>query len=159
MLRPVKYIVVHCTQTTPQVDAEIIRDAMKEDNRRPMYHGMVDRFGHFMRLMGCNLVADNRCPENEAAYHIAYVGGLNYNGQPHDTRNPVQHHALYEKLLELKELFPGAQLVGADHFAGDVTVNPGFDVTAWLDYYKDHREDWIEYEEPETEEGQWKSVG
>jgi hypothetical protein len=109
--------------------------------------------------MGCNLIADNRCPENEMSYHLAYVGGLNSNGQPYDSRNPVQVHTLYEKLEELQELFPGAKIVGADYFNGDVTANPGFDVSAWLTYYKDHREDWIDYDEPEMEEGEWKSVG
>ena len=152
MLRHIKFIVVHCTQTSTEVEAEFLRDQMKQDSHRPMYHAMVDRFGHCMRLMGCNLVADISHPFNENCYHLAYVGGVR-NEKSCDTRSPIQHHAMFVKLKELHQLFPEAQIVGADFFTGNEKMNPCFDVIAWLEFHKRNSEHWVDYEE--NENGKW----
>lgn len=156
MLRCVKYIVVHCTGTPPEIEAEFIR---KNKPGRPRYHGLIDRFGYFMRLMGCNCIADNPCADNEVCYHLAYVGGIDRNGRAADTRNPLQWHRLYEKIEELKNLFPDAVVVGINFVNPQVEQgeNPCFNVPRWLDIYRHQRDKWIDYEE--QEDGTWLYMG
>jgi N-acetylmuramoyl-L-alanine amidase len=155
MLRHIKFIVVHCTQTSTEVEPEFIRDQMKLDGHRPMFHTMIDRFGQCMRLMGCNLIADIVCPENENCYHIAYVGGIR-RGRSADTRSPIQHHSLYTKLKELKKLFPQAKIVGSDFFDGDQSKSPGFDFDSWWAFHKANSQHWVDFEENEF--GEWTFV-
>jgi|GEM_PF-2807252 len=154
MNRIVKYIVVHSTKTLPGEGLGEVRSNMRAQGNVRQFHCLVDCYGHAARVLGANLTAQNGAPENESCYHLAYIGGLTDHRTSGDTRTPVQTHVLYEKILELQQLCPGAQVIGADVLTGDPSQCPGFDVSEWMNYYKDHREDWIDYEEPETEEAE-----
>ncbi|MEW6469648.1 MAG: hypothetical protein AB1458_12025 [Bacteroidota bacterium] len=158
MKREVKFIVVHCTQSPQEADAESIKRNMA--GQRPVFHGMVDQFGYFVRLLGYNHAANNACPENELCYHLAYVGGLDRSGRPADTRNPLQWHRLYEKIQELRRIFPQAIVVGADFMYEEQSnrdKNPGFDVVQWLGLYATQTQYWQDYEE--QEDGTWIYIG
>jgi N-acetyl-anhydromuramyl-L-alanine amidase AmpD len=152
MLRNIEYIVVHSTQTNIETDAETLRDSLKANGQKPKYHYLIDRFGYCMRLMGCNNLANIEFPNNETCFHIALVGGLR-GGHLADTRSPVQHHALFAKLKDLKEEFPKAKFIGADHFGGNKNQNPGFDFQAWFEFHKNNPQHWVDYEEDEN--GKW----
>ena len=144
MLREVKFIVVHCTQTFFEVDAEIIRDVLRERGRKPIFHGLIDRYGNFVRLIGCNWVLENLPHHNEHCYHLAYVGGLDTKSNPGDTRDPFQNFRLFLKLKEMKDLFPQAKIVGADYFLNNKIENPCFDAPAWFKHYGDNLETFLD---------------
>jgi hypothetical protein len=137
MNRDIKIIVIHSTQTHSSLSVETIRNNWKINNQRSKFHCVIDRYGHAARILGMNLIADQNIPQNESCFHIAYIGGL----IPADTRTPLQTHILFEKIEEMKKLFPNAVVIGAGEFTGE--QNPGFDVESWLNYYRSHREDWI----------------
>lgn len=146
MNRKIKYIVIHSTQTHSELSVEAIRNNWKANNQPIKFHCVIDRNGHAARILGMNYIADQSFPQNENCFHIAYVGGL----IPADTRTPLQSHILFEKIEEMKKLFPAAEVIGAGEFTGE--ENPGFDVEGWMHFYSSHREDWIKLEVPEENE-------
>lgn len=152
MNREIKYIVIHSTQTQSGVSVESIRNSWKKNNQPAKFHCVIDRHGHAARILGMNLTAAQQLPQNENCYHIAYIGGFLHA----DTRTPLQTHILYEKIEEMKKLYPSAVVIGAGEFTGE--ENPGFDVESWMNYYATHREDWIAMEVPEEDEQEAKCL-
>ena len=148
MNREIKYIVIHSTQTPRTVSVESIRKSWRTNNEIAKFHCIIDSNGHAARILGMNLTAAQNVPQNENCFHIAYIGGKNGI----DTRNPLQSHILFEKIEEVKKLFPCAMVIGAGEFTGE--QNPFFDVESWMNFYSTHREDWIYMEIPEDEEAE-----
>lgn len=60
---------------------------------------------------------------NSESVGVAYVGGRNQAGDPADTRTADQRDALEKVLAALRKVFPGGEIVGADHFA-PTSVDP-----------------------------------
>jgi hypothetical protein len=151
MNREIKYIVIHSTQTRKEVSIESIRNSWKTNNQPAKFHCIIDSNGHAARILGMNFTAAQNVPQNENCFHIAVIGG--YAGT--DTRTPLQTHILFEKIEEVKKLFPTAMVIGAGEYTGE--TNPFFDVESWMNFYSTHREDWIFLEVAE-EEGEEKCL-
>ena len=63
---------------------------------------------------------------NEQSIGICYIGGLDANGDPKDTRTPAQREQLRRLVQQLMEQFPAAILHGHRDFA--TKACPCFDV-------------------------------
>ena len=63
---------------------------------------------------------------NEQSIGICYIGGLDANGDPKDTRTPAQREQLRRLVQQLMEQFPEAILHGHRDFAAKAC--PCFDV-------------------------------
>lgn len=148
MNREIKYIVLHSTQTHSHIGVESLKRYWKRNSQRPKFHCVIDCNGHAARLLGINHVAEQDFPQNENCFHVAYIGGLTAP----DTRTPLQTHILFEKIEEMKKMFPNAEVIGVGEFTGE--KNPGFDVEGWMNFYASHREDWISIDLPEDEEAE-----
>lgn len=104
-MRAIKEIIVHCSATKPSVDIgakEIkvwhTRDRHWEDIG---YHYVIRRNGFIERgrpewRQGAHCTGHNR-----HSIGVCYVGGLDQNGNPADTRTPAQKRALLTLLKEL----------------------------------------------------------
>ena len=68
---------------------------------------------------------------NDCSIGICYVGGLDAQGHPKDTRTAEQQDALLLLLTELKEEFPDVQIYGHNEL-NPAKNCPCFDVQAWL---------------------------
>ncbi|MCU0432525.1 MAG: hypothetical protein MUC87_03595 [Bacteroidia bacterium] len=145
MLRPVNYILVHSTMTRPEVEAERLFKKLISEHERPAFHLIIDRWGKVVRLLGCNVETTRLNSFPVECVHIAYEGGINYNGKTADTRTLLQTYTLYKKLIELRELFPGALVLGADK-VGSSQTKPGFNVPAWMQFYAENFEGMVELE-------------
>lgn len=67
---------------------------------------------------------------NATSIGICYIGGLDVDGKPKDTRTEAQKKALYNLLDELKGLFPKATIHGHNEFAAKAC--PSFNVKTQL---------------------------
>lgn len=68
---------------------------------------------------------------NGVTKHFCYIGGLNKNGAPHDTRNPVQLAAMEAITKLYTMLWPDIKVIG--HNQVSKKDCPCFDVPKWCD--------------------------
>jgi len=122
-MRPLKYIVIHATETSSEIEGETFARICKSFGRPP-FHSLISQLGFYYRMLGCNIPADNMMEDNESCYHIAYIGGLNKRGKAQYTMNEMQSHRLWVKVMEIKKLFPAAEIV---------MHNVGLEVGEWLE--------------------------
>lgn len=159
MNREIKYIVVHSTKTNEGTTVNDLHNEWKAKNKTPRFHCIVDKMGHAHRMLGANFITSQfliRESENSSCYHLAYLGGLSNcptvknltPGVPEDTRTPLQTHVLFEKIEEIRKLYPNAKVVAADELirasTGRSIGSPCFNVAKWFDYHNNHRDQWVE---------------
>jgi N-acetylmuramoyl-L-alanine amidase len=119
--RNVKFIVIHCTATQPDTSIESIKKYWKEVKGWkdvPGYHYIIKPNGEIIKLIS-----------------ISYIGGIDKQGKPKDTRTRKQENAMFYKVIELSNRYPEAKIVGHRDFAGVKKACPSFDVKKWLANY------------------------
>lgn len=142
----VQYLFIHCTATKAgqEMTAEQIRrfhTSPKPYGRgwsRVGYTDMIHLDGRVERLAPNN--EDDYVDFDEITYgakrynlisrHIVYVGGLDKNGKPADTRTEAQRKALEEYVRQFARQYPRVRIVGHREVAQKAC--PSFDVTKWL---------------------------
>lgn len=137
-MRIIRYIVVHCTASTPDATTEDIKRYWKEQLgwKNPGYHYLILRDGEIIELQDEAKIANGASGYNQISIHISYIGGIDKSGKPFDNRTNLQKHAMFDKLIELTEKYPGAKIVGHRDLPGVKKACPSFDVTAWLRGYE-----------------------
>lgn len=137
MKRNIKYIVVHCTATPPDTTIESILKYWKDNNgwKNPGYHYIIKRSGEIVRLFPEEKISNGVKGFNQNSVHISYIGGIDKHGNPFDNRTPEQIEAMFSKLIELSEKYPGATILGHRDFPGVTKRCPSFDVRQWLENY------------------------
>jgi N-acetylmuramoyl-L-alanine amidase len=135
--RNISCIVVHCTATAAASTVEAIKRYWNEQRGWdiPGYHYLILRDGTILQLLDEKKTSFGTHAHNAACIHIAYIGGIDKEGKPIDNRSEAQKYALFNKIVELTERYPKAQVTGH----GDLSCNhkccPCFDVKAWLKEY------------------------
>lgn len=121
-MRQIDYIAVHCSAT---IEGEYF-DAKDFDawHKRKGWSGI----GYHYVILLDGTIEEGRPIEKVGAHvygynrnsiGIVYVGGLDKNKKPKDTRTPEQKKAMLELLTELSEKFPGAIIQGHRDFSPD----------------------------------------
>lgn len=137
--RNIKYIVVHCTATPTTTTLESIRKFWKEQRGwgdTPGYHYLILRDGTIQKLLDEKKNSFGVYKHNSECISIAYLGGIDKDGKPMDNRNDAQKHAMFDKIIELIERYPKAEVLGHRDFAGVHKACPCFDVKEWLKNYE-----------------------
>lgn len=108
-MRAIKEIIVHCTATKPSVDwgvKEIRRCHINDNGWSDIGYHYVIRLNGFIERgraewrQGAHCVGHNR-----HSIGVCYVGGLDQNGNPSDTRTPAQRRAMLTLLKELTQKY------------------------------------------------------
>jgi N-acetylmuramoyl-L-alanine amidase len=136
--RNIQHIVVHCTATQPNVLLEAIQKFWRDVKgwkKIPGYHYIIKRDGEIVQLLDEKLVSNGAFGHNHQCVHIAYIGGIDKDGNPLDNRTEAQKHAMFDKIVELAERYPNATAIGHRDFAGVHKACPSFDVKSWLASY------------------------
>lgn len=60
---------------------------------------------------------------NSTSIGVVYIGGLDANGKPKDTRTALQKESLAELLKRLKWMYPKAKISGHRDFSPDLNKN------------------------------------
>ncbi len=140
------YLVIHCT-ATPEgrpVTADQIRAWHTDPAPRGRgwkqvgYTDLVHLDGHIERLVRNNEdnhvdpweITNGAAGYNSVSRHVVYVGGVDRQMQPKDTRTPQQRQALADYVLDFHRRFPQVRIVGHNQLAAKAC--PSFDVAAWL---------------------------
>jgi N-acetylmuramoyl-L-alanine amidase len=137
--RNIKYIVVHCTATPTNTTLESIKQYWKEVRKwgdTPGYHYFIKRDGTIVQLLDEKKNSFGVFHHNPECISIAYLGGIDKDGKPIDNRSDSQKHAMFDKIVELTERYPGAEVLGHRDFPGVAKACPCFDVKEWLKNYE-----------------------
>lgn len=127
----VRFLVVHCSAT--RCNRDYTAAQLKEDHKKRGfydvgYHFYIRKDGTMTQHRFLLEVGAHARPYNRCSIGICYEGGLDENGNPHDTRTVAQRARLSDVLMRLRRLFPKAKVVGHRDLPGTAPKNcPCFD--------------------------------
>lgn len=127
--RDINEIIVHCTATGEgsPVSVDKIRRWHKLRGWRDIgYHFVIHLNGSISAGRHVDEVGAHVKGHNSNSIGVVYVGGLDDEGEPKDTRTPMQDTALVYLLKLLKHQYPEATIHGHNEFANKAC--PCFDV-------------------------------
>lgn len=121
--RQIREIIVHCTDT-PEGRNHTVADITKWHKERGWatigYHYVVDLKGNILDGRDVDLIGAHCSGHNTRSIGVVYVGGKDKgNGGHKDTRTELQKNALLTLLMNLKKLYPDAQIYGHHDFDPD----------------------------------------
>lgn len=133
--RTIKEIIVHCTATKENIEYTIedIRQWHKSQGWSDIgYHYVIYLDGSIHEGRDVDIAGAHCKGHNSISIGVVYIGGLSPEGIPQDTRTEAQKEGLLTLLLELKKLYPEANIYPHYKFANKAC--PCFDVE---EEYKD----------------------
>jgi N-acetylmuramoyl-L-alanine amidase len=133
-MRPIQFIVLHCTATSSTASVAAIQRYWREQLKwkSPGYHYIIEADGETHQLHPDHLPANGVRGHNANSIHVSYIGGVDANGKPIDNRTLKQKAALIGQIKWLKQLYPDAIVQGHRDFPGVAKACPSFD--AKLEY-------------------------
>jgi len=132
-MRNIKYIVIHCTATLPTATVESIKNGFKALGwKNPGYHYLVDCQGLSHNLLNTINIANGVKGYNSCSIHIAYIGGIDRNGNPKNTMTPAQKKRIQQQIEMLLIAHPQARVVGHRDLSPDKNKNGKIEPTEWL---------------------------
>lgn len=109
-MRPINEIIIHCTGTIPDdtTTVESIRHYHVTHNgwKDIGYHYVIYRDGSIHQGRPVDVQGAHCEGHNQRSIGICYVGGLDSNKKPKDTRTVAQMAALRQLVKSLKTVFP-----------------------------------------------------
>ena len=128
-MRNIEYIAVHCTATAQDATVSAIQNYWKNNLgwKMPGYHFIVKPCGEIVQLLSTDKVSNGVKGYNSVSINISYIGGVDKQNKPKDTRTPEQKEAILCKLRELKKQFPKAKIQGHRDFPNVKKACPSFD--------------------------------
>lgn len=133
-MRRIDEIVIHATATKEGRDhdmADVRRWHRQLGWDREGYHYLIQLDGEIEEGRPLEMVGAHVGGHNENSIGIVYVGGLDSDLNPKDTRTKAQKKAMRKLVGELKARFPNARVMGHRDFPGVNKACPCFDVEEW----------------------------
>lgn len=128
-MRRIDEIIIHCTATIEGKNFKA-KDIDKWHKQRGWkgigYHYVIDLDGTIEKGRPENEIGAHTVGHNRYSIGVVYVGGLDKNGKPKDTRTEEQKESLLEILRQLLSKYPKATIHGHNEFAKKAC--PCFDV-------------------------------
>lgn len=120
---------MHCTATAQSATVESIQKYWREHLgwQQPGYHFIIKPDGTSVNLLSIDKVSNGVKGYNNEIINISYIGGIDANGKPKDTRTPQQKATLLLLLKEHKLKFPNAIIQGHRDFPKVNKACPSFD--------------------------------
>lgn len=132
-MRQIKEIILHCTATQEGRDvhvADVDRWHKQQGWECIGYHYLITLDGKIEKGRPEWKIGAHCKGHNNVSIGIAYVGGVDYQGKPKDTRTDAQKRALVQLLREVRGRYPKAPIHGHNEFAAKAC--PSFNVQKWL---------------------------
>lgn len=125
-MRKINYIVLHCSASKAgkklTVD-DIDKMHRARGWRKIGYHYVIYPDGSIHQGRPLAEAGAHVAGQNADSVGICYIGGLDQNGKPADTRTEEQRAAMFFLLQRLKEQFPQAEILGHRDFSPDLDGN------------------------------------
>jgi len=133
--RNIKYLVLHCAATQPDATIESIQRYWRVNLgwKAPGYHWLISADGVAHALQPIEKSSNGVAGYNSTSIHISYIGGIDRNGKPKDTRTEAQKVTQLRLLRELRVKFPKARILGHRDFPSVSKACPSFDVKSWVE--------------------------
>ncbi len=131
-MRKISEIIIHCTATVAGQDvslSQIISWHRARGFRTIGYHYLIALDGTIQQGRPLDEIGAHCLGHNANSIGVAYVGGLDHDGKPADTRTAAQRSSLLSLLKSLKSKFPYATIHGHREFANKAC--PCFDVAEY----------------------------
>lgn len=128
-MRQIDKIIIHCSATPEnrEVTTEEIRQWHLDKGWSDIgYHFVIELDGKINKGRNIEDIGAHVSGLNSNSIGICYVGGLDKNMNPRDTRTIQQRVALDNLVLDLKDNFPEAEVCGHNEFSSKAC--PSFDV-------------------------------
>lgn len=132
-MRQIKEIILHCTATQEGREvhvADVDRWHKQQGWECIGYHYLITLDGKIEKGRPEWKIGAHCKGHNNVSIGIAYVGGVDYQGKPKDTRTDAQKRALVQLLREVRGRYPKATVHGHNEFA--TKACPSFNVQKWL---------------------------
>lgn len=129
-MRQIKEIIIHCSATPEGRNwtiKDIERDHKSKGYKKVGYHYVICLDGTIEKGRAESEVGAHCKGHNAKSIGICYVGGLDKNRRPKDTRTEAQRASMKRLIGELQERYPDAGIHGHNEFANKAC--PCFDVT------------------------------
>ena len=131
--RMINKIIVHCTATPEGRAVSVAEIRSWHTLPKPKGNGWSDIGYHYIiglkgeRWNGrdVDLIGAHCENQNANSIGVVYVGGVDKNGKPKDTRTMEQKNALVKLLRELRRIYPKAKIYGHRDFSSKAC--PSFD--------------------------------
>jgi N-acetylmuramoyl-L-alanine amidase len=136
--RHINFIVVHCTATPANTTIESIKHYWKEQRGwgdTVGYHYIIKANGEVIQLLAESKNSNGVYAHNSECINMAYIGGIDKDGKPKDTRTKAQEDAMFNLIVKLTERYKGAEPLGHRDFPNVKKACPSFDVKSWLANY------------------------
>jgi N-acetylmuramoyl-L-alanine amidase len=139
--RNITHIVVHCSATPQNTTIDSIQRFWRSPRpdapngwKSPGYHYIIEASGNIVSLLPETMTSNGVAGHNSTCVHICYIGGVDKNNKPMDTRTDEQKAALQSSLELLKRKYPSAIIQGHRDFPNVKKACPSFDAkTAYAD--------------------------
>lgn len=119
-MRQIDKIIIHCT-STPAGRVVTVKDVDNWHKQRGFqgigYHYLIGLKGEIWNGRPIEAIGAHTVGQNARSIGVCYVGGLDLQGKPLDTRTDAQKRALITLLKSLKSQFPKAMIHGHREFA------------------------------------------
>ena len=134
-MRKITEIIVHCS-ATPEGQNFTVEDIDHWHKQKGWqgigYHYVIYLDGSVHKGRNEEVIGAHCLGHNAYSIGVCYIGGVDKNNKPKDTRTEAQRQALIELLKSLKAKYPKATIYGHRDFANKAC--PCFDAT---EEYKD----------------------
>lgn len=134
--RRIDYIVMHCTATKENqyISVDDIRRWHVDGNGWSDigYHYVVYLDGSIHLGRDVSIQGAHVKGFNKKSIGVVYVGGVDENLAPKDTRTQAQKDAIDELLCELTEMYKGAKIKGHRDFSPDKNNNGIIEPFEWM---------------------------
>jgi N-acetylmuramoyl-L-alanine amidase len=133
MSRKINLIIIHCS-ATPEGREHTASDICKWHKQRGFkkigYHWVIQLDGS-VEAGREDEAGAHTTGHNKHSIGICYIGGLDKQMKPKDTRTELQKKALEYRVKQLLYDYPDAKVAGHYHFAAKAC--PCFDVEKWCE--------------------------
>lgn len=126
-------IFVHCSATKPSMDVGVreISQWHKELGWLAIgYHFVIRRDGTIEEGRPVGVVGSHVKDWNSKSVGVCLVGGIDDKGKFEANFTPAQMHSLKEKLADLKDMYPDAEIKAHHDIAPKAC--PSFNLSHWL---------------------------
>jgi len=133
-LGPVKFLTVHCAATPEgrHVSTDQICQWDQAKFGQTSYHWVIELDGSTHRTLRDDQKGAHVGGANTGNIGICYIGGVDMNMNPKDTRTHAQKESLLTLVRTYKAQYPTLLIRGHRDWPGVKKACPSFDVDSWL---------------------------
>lgn len=134
--RKITELILHCTASREGVNQTVssIRNCHIRDRKWSDigYHFVIYLDGSIHTGRPLDKIGAHCSGHNSYSIGICYVGGLDKNNNPKDTRTDAQKKGLLELLTLLKKQYPNAKIIGHRDTSPDLNGNGTVEPSEWI---------------------------